>query len=129
MAPFRLKTKSLEDTFLRAFLFVKLYHRGKKSCEVLTMFHKEKPDYHRCQYGFYTIDELVPRDHFLRQVESEVDFGFIYDLVEDTYSPDNGLPWRTRFDWPELHQSLSRGKAALADCAQSHGKARTAYLR
>ena len=33
-----------------------------------------------------------------------------------------GLPWRTRFDWPELHQSLSRGKAALADCAQSHGK-------
>lgn len=31
------------------------------------MFHKEKPDYHRCQYGFYTIDELVPEDHFLRQ--------------------------------------------------------------
>ncbi len=25
--------------------------------------------------------------------------------------------------------SLSREKAALADCAQSHGKARTAYLR
>ena len=56
------------------------------------MFHKEKPDYHRCQYGFYTIDELVPRDHFLRQVESEVDFDFIYNLVEDTYSPDNGRP-------------------------------------
>jgi transposase len=56
------------------------------------MFHKEKPDYHRCQYGFYTIDELVPEDHFLRQVESEVDFDFIYDLVEDTYSPDNGRP-------------------------------------
>ncbi|RSI13216.1 hypothetical protein D8886_10905 [Streptococcus sanguinis] len=44
------------------------------------MFHKEKPDYHRCQYGFYTIDELVPEDHFLRQLESEVDFDFIYDL-------------------------------------------------
>ena len=56
------------------------------------MFHKEKPDYHRCQYGFYTIDELVPEDHFLRQVESEVDFDFIYDLVEETYSPDQGRP-------------------------------------
>ena len=56
------------------------------------MFHKEKPDYHRCQYGFYTIDELVPEDHFLRQVESEVDFGSIYDLVEESYSPDQGRP-------------------------------------
>ena len=37
------------------------------------MFHKEKPDYHRCQYGFYTIDELVPEDHFLRQLEVEFD--------------------------------------------------------
>lgn len=56
------------------------------------MFHKEKPDYNRKQYGFYTIDELVPEDHFLRQVDKEVDFDFIYDLVEDTYSPDNGRP-------------------------------------
>lgn len=56
------------------------------------MFHKEKPDYNRRQYGFYTIDELVPEDNFLRQVDKEVDFDFIYDLVEDTYSPDNGRP-------------------------------------
>ena len=41
------------------------------------MFHKEKPDYNRKQYGFYTIDELVPEDHFLRQLESEVDFDFM----------------------------------------------------
>ena len=41
------------------------------------MFHKEKPDYNRRQYGFYTIDELVPEDHFLRQLESEVDFDFM----------------------------------------------------
>ena len=72
-----MKTKSLEDTFLRAFLFVKSYIRGKKSCEVFPMFHKEKPDYNRKQYGFYTIDELVPEDHFLRQLESEVDFDFM----------------------------------------------------
>ena len=41
------------------------------------MFHKEKTDYNRCQYGFHTIDELVPEDHFLRQLESEVDFDFM----------------------------------------------------
>ena len=45
------------------------------------MFHKEKPDYNRRQYGFYTIDELVPKDHFLRQVDSEVDFDFIYFMA------------------------------------------------
>lgn len=56
------------------------------------MFHKEKPDYNRLQYGFYTIDELVPEDYFLRQVDAKVHFDFIYDLVEDTYSPDNGRP-------------------------------------
>ena len=38
------------------------------------MFHKEQPDYNRRQYGFYTIDKLVPKDHFLRQVDSKVDF-------------------------------------------------------
>jgi len=56
------------------------------------MLHKEKPDYNRNQYGFYTLDELVPRDHFLRQVDEGVDFDFIYGLVEDTYSSDNGRP-------------------------------------
>ena len=35
---------------------------------------------------------MVPKDHFLRQVDSKVDFDFIYDLVEDTYSPNNGRP-------------------------------------
>ncbi|AUA19512.1 IS5/IS1182 family transposase [Streptococcus suis] len=56
------------------------------------MLHKEKPDYNRNQYGFYTLDQLVPADHFLRQVEVVIDFDFIYDLVEDTYSSDNGRP-------------------------------------
>ena len=56
------------------------------------MFHKENPGYNRKQYGLYTIDELVPKDHFLRQVDSKVNFDFIYDLVEDTYSSNNGRP-------------------------------------
>ena len=28
------------------------------------MFHKENPEYNRRQVGFYTLDELVPKDHF-----------------------------------------------------------------
>lgn len=56
------------------------------------MLHKEKTDYNRNQYGFYTLDQLVPDEHFLRQVEAAIDFDFIYDLVEDTYSSDNGRP-------------------------------------
>ncbi|MFW7107268.1 transposase, partial [Streptococcus pyogenes] len=37
-------------------------------------------------------DQIVPDEHFLRQVEAVIDFDFIYDLVEDTYSSDNGRP-------------------------------------
>ncbi|MEX5397081.1 IS1182 family transposase [Streptococcus sp. ZJ93] len=56
------------------------------------MLHKEQPEYNRKQYGFYTLDQLVPEDHFLRQVDELIDFDFIYDLVEDIYSSDNGRP-------------------------------------
>ena len=38
------------------------------------------------------LDDLVPKDHLLRKVDAAVDFEFIYDLVEDKYSADNGRP-------------------------------------
>ena len=41
------------------------------------MFHKDNPEYNRRQIGFYTLDELVPKDHFLRKVEETIDFSFI----------------------------------------------------
>ena len=56
------------------------------------MFHKDNPEYNRRQVGLYTLDELVPKDHFLRKVEETIDFTFIYDLVEDSYFSDNGRP-------------------------------------
>ena len=80
-----MEIKSLDYKFLRAFLCVKSYNRCKKSC-------KENLDYNRNQVGFYTLDELVLPDHFLRQVEQVIDFSFIYDLVADTYSEDKGRP-------------------------------------
>lgn len=59
------------------------------------MFHKEKPDDNCNQYGFYTLDQLVPEDHFLSQVDAMIDFDFIYSLVEDAYFSDN---WRPSLD-------------------------------
>ena len=37
------------------------------------MFHKENPEYNRRQVGFYTLDELCPKDHFLRKKYEETD--------------------------------------------------------
>lgn len=44
------------------------------------MFHKENPEYNRRQVGFYTLDELVPKDHFLRKVEETIDFSLFMIL-------------------------------------------------
>ncbi|MFX3770158.1 IS5/IS1182 family transposase, partial [Streptococcus suis] len=56
------------------------------------MLHKENPDYNRGQFGLYSLDDLVPQDHLLRQIEEAIDFSFIYDLVADSYSDDTGRP-------------------------------------
>ena len=33
------------------------------------------------------LDELVPKNHLVRKIESAIDFSFIYDKVKDLYSP------------------------------------------
>ena len=44
------------------------------------MFHKQD---HQAQTAFIlaTLDDLVPQDHYLRDIATYVDFDFIYDLV------------------------------------------------
>jgi len=37
-------------------------------------------------------DMIVPKDHLLRKIDKAVDFKYIYTLVEELYSPDNGRP-------------------------------------
>lgn len=37
-------------------------------------------------------DMLVPGEHLLRKIDAAVDFGRIYELVEDLYCEDNGRP-------------------------------------
>ena len=44
----------------------------------------------REQIQYVSMEDLVPPNHLLRQVEKALDFNFIYPLVEDKYSPDKG---------------------------------------
>jgi len=41
----------------------------------------------RNQYAYISLDDLVPSDHLVRKVDAVIDFTYIYDLVEDLYSP------------------------------------------
>ena len=44
------------------------------------------------QIEIVSLDMLVPEDHLLRKIDEHIDFSFIYDLVEEKYSLDNGRP-------------------------------------
>ena len=46
----------------------------------------------REQVQFVSLDDLVPKDHLVRKLENAIDWRFIYELVEETYSVDNGRP-------------------------------------
>lgn len=49
-------------------------------------------DKKRQQIQMFCMDDMVPQDHLLRQIEETIDWSFIYDLVRERYSPDNGRP-------------------------------------
>jgi transposase len=44
------------------------------------------------QMEFACIDEMVPENHLLREVEDSIDFSFIYDEVKELYSENHGRP-------------------------------------
>lgn len=46
----------------------------------------------RDQMEMVWLEDLVPKDHLLRQIESAVNFEKIYEMVEELYSEDNGRP-------------------------------------
>lgn len=46
----------------------------------------------REQVHIMSMDEMVPQNHLLRNVERAIDFSFIYDLVKEKYSEDKGRP-------------------------------------
>jgi transposase len=49
-------------------------------------------DKNREQMQFFSMDQLVPKDHLLRLIDGAVDWSFIYDLVKEKYSEDQGRP-------------------------------------
>ena len=52
------------------------------------MIRKEE----RMQMEMTCMDDLVPKDHMLRKIDSAINFTKIYDFVEDLYCADNGRP-------------------------------------
>ena len=57
------------------------YNIDTKTRGILTMMTKNAND-NRSQILMYLcIDDLVPFDHLLRQIDSAIDWTFIYDLV------------------------------------------------
>lgn len=46
----------------------------------------------RDQIQFVSASSLVPENHLLRDIDRAIDFSFIYELVKDKYSKDQGRP-------------------------------------
>jgi len=49
-------------------------------------------DKKREQMIVFCMDDMVPQNHMLRLIDKAINWKFIYDLVEEKYSADNGRP-------------------------------------
>ena len=49
-------------------------------------------DKKRDQIQMFCMDDMVPQNHMLRLIDKAINWNFIYELVEEKYSPDNGRP-------------------------------------
>ena len=52
----------------------------------------QNKDKKRGKIQIFCMDDMVPQDHLLRIIDKAIDWNFIYGLVVDKYSPDNGRP-------------------------------------
>ncbi len=52
----------------------------------------QNADKKREQIQMFCMDDMVPQNHLLGIIDKAIDWNFIYELVEDKYSPDNGCP-------------------------------------
>ncbi len=52
----------------------------------------QNADKKREQIQMFCMDDMVPEDHLLRIIDKAIDWTFIYDLVQEKYSPDQGRP-------------------------------------
>ena len=56
--------------------------------KMLTQKAKES----RAQISFTSLEDLVPQDHLVRELDKAIDFSFVYEELKDSYSLDNGRP-------------------------------------
>lgn len=54
------------------------------------MLHSKRE--HQSSFEFVCIEELVPQNHLLRQIDKYIDFSFILDKVRHMYSESKGRP-------------------------------------
>lgn len=59
---------------------------------VLIHMMTQNADKKREQIQMFCMDDLVPNDHLLRIIDKAINWNFIYELVQDKYSQDNGRP-------------------------------------
>ena len=52
----------------------------------------QNADKKREQIQLFCMDDMVPQNHLLRMIDKAIDWNFIYDLVQEKYSHDNGRP-------------------------------------
>ena len=57
---------------------------------VIKMIVKQREN--RSQMEIFSIEDFVPQEHLLRKIDRAIDFTYIYEIVEDLYSADNGKP-------------------------------------
>ena len=53
------------------------------------MYRKQSRE-NQNQIQFVCLEDLVPKDHILREIDRAIDFSFIYDEVKDMYSDYEG---------------------------------------
>jgi transposase len=84
-------SQAVEKVFSTAdFLFFYTKYWVKGGEEAIKMMGSQKNN--REERVTVSIEELVPEDHFLRQVEKSIDFGFIEERLAPYYCRDNGRP-------------------------------------
>lgn len=66
----------------------------------------QNADKKREQIQMFCMDDLVPQDHLLRLIDQAIDWSFIYDLVIDKYSADNGRPSMDTLFEPKTRKTL-----------------------
>ena len=66
--------------------------KGLKNQGLVSVLLSRNQSENRRQVNMVCIEDLVPENHILRDIDKAIDFSFIYDEVKELYCEDNGRP-------------------------------------